>query len=56
MKSWRIKKHCTKKSVASFAEAWIEIALLVPTFSAILVASFAEAWIEIALPSGAKKA
>ena len=34
-------------AVASFAEAWIEIHILVHLFLLLLVASFAEAWIEI---------
>ena len=44
--AWR---HYRKrlKTVASFAEAWIEISFLTTTSRQKLVASFAEAWIEI---------
>ena len=36
-------------AVASFAEAWIEILILMKDLKLELVASFAEAWIEIRL-------
>ena len=37
----------TLKNVASFAEAWIEIKLVISSVFFFVVASFAEAWIEI---------
>ena len=36
-----------RQTVASFAEAWIEIYLTITLFEVSRVASFAEAWIEI---------
>ena len=39
--------RCRLYSVASFAEAWIEIKISKNTGIAVFVASFAEAWIEM---------
>ena len=53
MKSLRGIKECQKRTVASLAEAWIEIIAEKRVKKHITVASLAEAWIEImgAFPS-----
>ena len=47
MKSTGTLLNCRFSLVASFAEAWIEIAFKSALGVTLLVASFAEAWIEI---------